>query len=43
MDAFCEEWRLRHPNQECMLIGDQLGARRQVEVVRSAAKSNVLC
>lgn len=43
MDAFCEEWRLRHPNQECMLIGDQLGAHRQVEVVRSAAKSNVLC
>lgn len=43
MAAFCEKWRLRHPNQECMLIGDQLGAYRQVEVVCVAANSNVLC
>lgn len=43
MEAFCDEWRLRNPNQECMLIGDQLGAHRQVEVVRAALKSNVLC
>jgi len=43
MAAFCEEWRLRNPKKECMLSGDQLGAHRQVEVVRAAAKSNVLC
>ena len=43
MAAFREEWRLRYPKKECMLSGDQLGAHRQVEVVRAAAKSNVLC
>ena len=30
MAAFCKEWRLRSPNKECMLIGDELGAHLQV-------------
>lgn len=43
MDYFCQEWKVRNPDQDCLLIGDQLGAHRQVEVVRMAARHNVLC
>lgn len=43
MDVFCREWQLRNPGKECIVIGDQLGAHRQVEVVRMATKHNVHC
>jgi len=43
MAASCEEWRLRNLSKACMLIDDVLGAHRQVEGVRPAAKNNVLC
>jgi len=43
MAASCAEWRLRNLSKACMLVDDVLGARRQVEGVRPAAKTNVLC
>jgi len=43
MDLFCHEWEVRNPGRECLLLGDQLRAHRQVEVVRSALKHGVTC
>lgn len=43
MDLFCSEWQLRNAGRQCLLLGDQLKAHRQVEVVRSALKHGVSC
>jgi len=43
MDIFCHEWEVRHSGRECLLLGDQLRAHRQVEVLRSALKHGVTC
>lgn len=42
-DLFCQDWRVRNPRRTCLLLGDQLRAHRQVEVVCSALKHGVSC
>jgi len=43
MDLLCREWPVRNPGRECLLLGDQLRAHRQVAVVRSALQHGVVC
>ena len=43
MDLFCKEWRLQNPLGDAFLIGDQLAAHKQVDVVRAALRHGVHC
>eukprot|EP00170_Pyropia_yezoensis_P002807 contig_11823_g2813 len=33
MDHFCTEWSIRNPGREALLLGDQLGAHTQAQVI----------
>eukprot|EP00168_Porphyra_purpurea_P000891 TRINITY_DN1104_c0_g1_i1.p2 TRINITY_DN1104_c0_g1~~TRINITY_DN1104_c0_g1_i1.p2 ORF type:complete len:167 (+),score=33.76 TRINITY_DN1104_c0_g1_i1:775-1275(+) len=41
MGLFCKEWAVRNSGKDCLVIGDQLAAHRQVEVVRMAIQYGV--